>query len=301
MDTGEMTARRPAGRSRPRLAPHWSSKMGLTRLAITRPLAILMLIVGMVLMGSVAYSRMKIDRFPAISFSAVFVSIPYPGAAPTDVEELVARPIENAISGLPGIETITSTSSEGSVNFNIRFVEGTDTSQAALDVERRLAAIRARLPEDVGAASVTKADVTQFPVMNIAMSGRRSLAELFELGNDSILPRLQSVDGVADVTLSGGLEREIQVKVDSQRLRGYGVSLQTVQNALTRENISTPSGRLNEGTTSQSIRAVGLLRSLDDVSNLVIQTNPRPVRLRDVATVTDTFREPTRLQRYNGQ
>jgi len=275
--------------------------MGLTRLAITRPLAILMLIVGMVLMGSVAYSRMKIDRFPAISFPAVFVSIPYPGAAPTDVEELVARPIENAISGLPGIETITSTSSEGSVNFNIRFVEGTDTSQAALDVERRLAAIRARLPEDVGTASVTKADITQLPVMNIAMSGRRSLAELFELGNDTILPRLQSVDGVADVTLSGGLQREIQVKVDSQRLRGYGVSLQTVQNALTRENISTPSGRLTEGTTSQSIRAVGLLRSLDDVRNLVIQTNPRVVRLQDVATVIDTFREQTRLQRYNGQ
>jgi len=82
--------------------------MGLTRLAITRPLAILMLIVGMVLMGSVAYSRMKIDRFPAISFPAVFVSIPYPGAAPTNVEELVARPIENAISGLPGIETIAA-------------------------------------------------------------------------------------------------------------------------------------------------------------------------------------------------
>jgi hydrophobic/amphiphilic exporter-1 (mainly G- bacteria), HAE1 family len=275
--------------------------VGLTRLAITRPLAILMLIVGLVLMGGVAYSKMKIDRFPAISFPAVFVSIPYPGAAPTDVEELVARPVENAISGLPGIETITSTSSEGSVSFNIRFVEGSDTSQAALDVERRIAAVRARLPEDVGAASVTKADASAIPVMNVAMSGRRSLADLFELANDTILPRLQSVDGVADVTLNGGLQREIHVKVDSQRLRAYGLSLQTVQDALERENISSPSGRLTEGASTQSIRAVGLFRTLDDIRNLVIQTNPTMVRLQDVATVTDTFREQTRFQRYNGQ
>jgi hydrophobic/amphiphilic exporter-1 (mainly G- bacteria), HAE1 family len=129
--------------------------MGLTRLAINRPLSVLMLIVGLVLMGGVSYTKMKIDRFPAISFPAVFVNIPYPGAAPTDVEDLVARPVENAVSGLPGIDTITSTSSEGAVTLSIRFVEGTDTSAAALDVERRLASVRGRLPEDVGTPSVT--------------------------------------------------------------------------------------------------------------------------------------------------
>ena len=275
--------------------------MGLTRLAITRPLAILMLILGIILMGAVSYTRMKVDRFPAISFPAVFVSVPYPGAAPTDVEELVARPVENAISGLPGVESMTSTSSEGFVSFNIRFVEGTDTGQAALDVERRIAAIRGRLPTEVGAASVIKADASAIPVMNIAMSGRRSLAELFDLANDDVLPRLQSTEGVADVQLVGGLRREIHVKVDSQRLRAYGISLQTVQNALQRENVSSPSGRVTEGAGSQSIRAVGLFRNLDDVRNLTVQTNPRVIRLQDVATVTDTFQEQTRLQRYNGQ
>jgi hydrophobic/amphiphilic exporter-1 (mainly G- bacteria), HAE1 family len=275
--------------------------MGLTRLAINRPLSVLMLIVGLVLMGGVSYTKMKIDRFPAISFPAVFVNIPYPGAAPTDVEDLVARPVENAVSGLPGIDTITSTSSEGAVTLSIRFVEGTDTSAAALDVERRLASVRGRLPEDVGTPSVTKADASSIPVMNIAMSGKRAPAELFDIANDTILPRLQSVDGVADVTLSGGLEREIHVQVDFNRLRAYGLSLQSVQTALERENVSSPSGRVNTGPSSQSIRAVGVLRTLDDLRNLTVQTNPRLIRLQDVATVTDSFREQTRLQRFNGE
>src|SRR5215207_3109815 len=214
--------------------------MGLTRLAISRPLAILMMIIGLVLMGAVSYTRMKVDRFPAISFPAVFVSIQYAGAAPTDMEELIAKPVENAVAGLPGIDTITSTSSEGSASINVRFVEGTDTNQAAMDVERRISSIRRRLPVDMDAPNVTKADVTSIPVMNIALSGNRSLAELFDIGNDTILPRLQSVDGVADVQLVGGLQREVQVKINPDRLRAYGVSLTAVQTALQRENVSSP-------------------------------------------------------------
>src|SRR3954453_16858943 len=102
--------------------------MALTRLAINRPLAILMLIVGLVLMGAVSYTKMKVDRLPAISFPAVFVSIQYAGAAPTDMEDLIPKPVENAVAGLPGIDTMTSTSTEGSVNLNVRSGEGTDTN-----------------------------------------------------------------------------------------------------------------------------------------------------------------------------
>ncbi len=241
--------------------------MGLTRLAITRPLAILMLIVALVLMGAVSYTRMKVDRFPAISFPAVFVSIQYAGAAPTDIEELIAKPVENSLAGLPGIESITSTSSEGSASVNIRFVEGVDTNQAAMDVERRLSSIRRRLPTDMEAPQVTKADQNAWPVMNIALSGDRSLVELFDLGNDTILPKLQAVNGVADVQLTGGLQREIQVRIKPDNLRMYGVSLTQINTALQRENVSSPSGRISEGQGSQSIRAVAPLRTIDELKN----------------------------------
>jgi hydrophobic/amphiphilic exporter-1 (mainly G- bacteria), HAE1 family len=279
----------------------WSHIVGLTRLAITRPLAILMFIVCLVLLGGVSYTKLRQDRFPAISFPAVFVRIDYPGAGPGDVEDLIAKPIENSVAGLPGVELLSSNSSEGSATVNIRFVEGTDTNQAALDVERRLAAVRGRLPVDAGVPSVTKADASAFPIMNIAMSSdRRSLADIFSMANDDILPKLQAVPGVADVQIQGGLQREIQIEVDSARLRAYNISIQTLNNALTRENVSTPGGRINDGDRSVGVRALGQLKTVDDIRNLVISTNPRVVRMADVADVSDTYREQTRLQRFNG-
>jgi HAE1 family hydrophobic/amphiphilic exporter-1 len=275
--------------------------MALTRLAIVRPLAILMLILGIVLMGAVSYTRMRVDRFPAISFPAVFVSIPYPGASPSDVEDLVVKPAENAVAGLAGVDTISSTSSEGFGSLNIRFVEGADTNQAAMDVERRIAAIRGRLPDGVGDPSITKADATAQPIVNVALSGPQSLEDLFQLANDTILPALQSSDGVADVTMSGGLQREIHVEVDQQRLQAYGVSLQTLQTALARENISQPGGTLNAGSSTEDVRTQSQLQSIDQIRNLTIQTTPALVKVGDVANVVDTTADQTRIQRVNGK
>src|SRR5436190_8481593 len=275
--------------------------MALTRLAIVRPLAILMLILGIVLMGAVSYTRMKVDRFPAISFPAVFVNIPYPGASPSDVEDLVVKPAENAVAGLAGVNTISSTSSEGSGSVNIQFVDDADVNQAAIDVERRIASIRNKLPDDVGDPSIVKADASAQPIMNIAFSGSQSLEDLFQTANDVLLPKLQSVDGVADVTMSGGLQREIHVEVDEQRLQAYGLSIQTLQNALGRENVSQPGGTLNAGSSTEDVRTQSQLKSVDDIRNLTIQTTPVQVKVGDVATVTDATADVTRIQRFNGK
>ncbi|MCC6173842.1 MAG: efflux RND transporter permease subunit [Chloroflexi bacterium] len=275
--------------------------MGLTRLAIARPLAILMLILAMVLMGAVSYTRMRVDRFPAINFPAVFVSIPYPGASPSDVEDLVAKPAENAVAGLAGVSQISSTSSEGYASLNIQFVEDADVNQAAMDVERRIAAIRGRLPDGIGDPSIIKADASALPIMNVALSGPQSLEDEFQLANDTILPRLQSADGVADVTMSGGLQREIHVEVDQQKLQAFGISLQTLQSALARENVSQPGGSLTAGSSVEDVRTQSQLKTVDDIRNLTVQTTPTPVRVRDVATVTDTTADVTRMQRYNGK
>lgn len=277
------------------------SAMGLTRLAITRPLAVLMVIVGFVLLGSVSFTRMQVDRFPALSFPAVLISTTYPGAPPIDVEELLARPIERAVSVESGVESITSTSSEGFLSIAVRFVEGTDPNQAVVNVERAIGNIRGDLPDGAAAPSALKAEFAALPIMNVAMYGNRSLMELFDLGNDVVLPRLRSVDGVADVTMVGGLQREIQVKVAPQRLRAYGIPLHRVEDALRRENVSSPSGRLDAQDTSLSVRALAPFQTLEDIQAVVLQTTPTFVRLRDVATVVDTYREPSRIQRYNGR
>ncbi|MBI4494511.1 MAG: efflux RND transporter permease subunit, partial [Chloroflexi bacterium] len=131
--------------------------MGLTRVAITRPLAMLMFIIGVVLLGGLAYSKMQVDRMPNISLNFVSVGVPYPGASPEDVEQLVLRPLEAAVSGLPGIFSISASASEGRGNVNLQLVEGANADKVALDVARAVERIRNRLPADAGTPTVNKA------------------------------------------------------------------------------------------------------------------------------------------------
>src|SRR5919201_1163183 len=181
--------------------------MGLTRLAVTRPLTVLMGLLGLVIMGGVAYTYLKIDRLPPISIPFVSVNVAYTGATAQDVEQLITQPIENAVAGMPGVASITSTSSEGTSNVNVQLADGTDANTAALEVERRVAPIRNRLPADAGDPRVNKADPNAFPVMNVALTGG-SLDQLYQVANDQFVPGLQSVPGVASVNISGGLATE---------------------------------------------------------------------------------------------
>src|ERR687885_2510545 len=138
--------------------------MGLTRTAIRRPLATIMVFLAFILMGQQAYTRMRVDRFPAITFPVVFVQIGWPGASPEDIEQSILVPAENAAAGLSGVDRIESTAREGSGNLTIFFVEGTDIDQATIDTQRRVAGIGRQLPADATQASVSKADPGAFPV-----------------------------------------------------------------------------------------------------------------------------------------
>jgi HAE1 family hydrophobic/amphiphilic exporter-1 len=262
----------------------------------------LMFICALVIMGFVSMSLMKVDRLPNISFPFVSVSIVYPGASPLDVESLVTRPIEGALAGLPGVSGIGSTSSEGRANINLQLVEDADASRTAVEVERRMAGIRGRLPSDINAPVVNRADPNAFPIMNVALSGRRPIEQIFDIAVDQVQPKLQSVLGVADVTVSGGIQREIQIQVDDQKLDAYGVSLQQVTNALQRENVAQPVGSIRQGRQNVTLRSMGGLQTLEDIQNVQITTGTsQVVRVRDVAKVLDTAKDVTRYQRLNGQ
>ena len=179
--------------------------MGLTRLAINRPLAMLMFICALVIVGFVSMTYMKVDRLPNISFPFVSVSVNYPGASPSDVEQLVTKVIEGGMAGITGVQTITSTSSEGRASINLQLVEGADANQAAIDAQRNVGRLTARLPTDIQPPTVNRADPNAFPVMNVALSGR-PLSELYTLATDVVQPAIESVNGVADVEQMGGCE-----------------------------------------------------------------------------------------------
>jgi HAE1 family hydrophobic/amphiphilic exporter-1 len=275
--------------------------MQLTRLAVVRPLTVLMGLLGLVIMGAVAYTFLKVDRLPPISIPFVSVNVTYTGATAQDIELLITQPIENAVAGMSGVASITSTSSEGSSSVNVQLADGTDANTAALEVERRVSTIRNRLPADAGDPRVNKADPNAFPVMNVALTGG-SLDSLFQVANDQFVPQLQSVPGVASVNISGGLQREIQVRVDYAKLAAYQLTVQQLTTALQNANVNAPVGSLQQGAQTLNIRSLGAFRSLEDLTNMVVsQTTAGPILLRDVATIQDTYKTQTQLQRLNGQ
>src|SRR6266566_4371525 len=276
--------------------------MNLTRLAVVRPLTVLMGLLGLVIMGGVAYTFLKIDRLPPISVPFVSVSMGYTGATAQDVELLITQPIENAVSGMSGVSSITSTSSEGSSNVNVQLVDGTDPTQAALEVERRVNAIRRNLPADASDPRVNKADPNAQPIMEVALTGGKA-DQLFQVANDQFIPALESVPGVAAINISGGLQTEIQVKVDYAKLSAYGITLAQVTTAMTNANVDAPVGSLQQGQQTLNVRSLGAFQTVDDLSNLVVSqtTSGGPILLHDLATIERGYKQQNQLQRLNGE
>lgn len=276
--------------------------MGLTRVAILRPLFMLMVILAIVVFGLVSYTRLGIDLFPAINFPVVSVVTTYSGASPDAVETLVTVPIEDALSGLSDVDYMVSTSGEGVSFVTIVFTDRANPDAVATDVERKISAMRSQLPSDADVPNVVTFDINALPVMNIAVSGAMAPEDLFRIVDETVVPRLSSVSGVASVSVVGGLKREIQVRIDQDKLRAHGLSVQQVNNALAQENVNVPGGTLTEQGRDFSVRLNALVPSPERLRNVVVATTPNgPIYLRDVAEVRDTHQERRQINRSNGK
>ena len=288
--------------------------MGLTRLAIRRPLTMLMIILGLIVLGYRSLTLLQVDRFPQVDFPFVIVVTVFPGASPEDVEDLIVKPIEDAVASISGIDTISSQANEGLGLVVVAFLEGVDGNQAAIDVERQVATVRGQLPSDAVDPSIIKADINAIPVIQAVLSGPQGQDVLFEIADENLKSRLQTIKGVASVSVSGGREREIQVYPDPAKLAGYGLPLGSIQQALNANNLTFPVGSVEEGRQKTSLRSVGKFISLAEIENIVLmdgagggeganqpgQDNSGLVYLRDVATVQAGYKEKTQILRYNG-
>jgi HAE1 family hydrophobic/amphiphilic exporter-1 len=277
----------------------------------------LMIILGLVVLGYRSLTELPVDRYPSVDFPFVSVVTIFPGAGPEDVEDSVVKPIEDAVAGIPGIDQLISISQEGVGLVVVAFEEGVDGDQAAIDVERQVATARGGLPAEAFDPSIIKADINAFPIMEIILSGPQGQDALSELARDEIKPRLQTIQGVAAVNISGGREREIHVETDPAKLAAYRLPLGTVQQALTLNNLTFPAGSIEEGRQKTSVRSVGEFTSLEEIENVVVSGGPSPfgggdpgmpgqdrgglVYLRDVATVSEGFADQSQVLRYNGE
>jgi HAE1 family hydrophobic/amphiphilic exporter-1 len=275
--------------------------MWLTSIAIKRPLFMLMVIGALLVVGLVSWTKLGVDLLPALDFPVVVVATSYPGASPDAVDTLITQPIEDAVATIPDIDYIQATSVEG-VSSVVIFFTDKAAKDSSIDVERRVSALRGQLPTDAKDPSVGKYDPNAQPILLLSLSGNRDLGALERLAEDKLQKPLEATDGVAQVTLVGGLVREIQVQVDQQRLQAHGLSILQVNQALAGDNVNVPAGSIIQQGRDWNVRLDNQAQTPQELNSVLVATTPNgPVFLKDVATVVDTYKKVSTVQRTNGQ
>lgn len=276
--------------------------MNLSAIAIRRPVFTVMVTFALVVLGLVGFSRLGMDLFPDVSFPVVAVNVVYPGASPTEVENLVTKPIEDSVVSLNGIDRVRSFSREGLSSTIVIFKLGTNLPEAATEVRERVAQARFKLPQEVKEPVVNRFDVSAAPILTFTLRGREALSVTRKYADDVIRPALEQVEGVAAVEVRGGGVREIRVALDRARLDALGLSPGAVVERLRAENLNVPAGRYAEGAREVSVRTVGELAGVEQVRDVIVATakDGSAVRLRDVGTVEDGFADRRTVVRVNG-
>ncbi len=278
--------------------------MNLSSIAIKRPVFTVMVTVALMVLGLMGLSRLGTDLFPDVSFPVVVVNVPYPGASPREVEQLVTKPVEDAVVSINGIDRMKTTSREGLSTTVILFKLGVDIQDAATQVRERVAQTRFKLPTEIKEPSVTRIDVSASPVLTYTLSGGgRSLPETAQFARDVIKPTLEQVEGVASVDVKGGAEREVHVDLDRAKIDALGLSTLAIMQQLKAQNLNVPAGHYDEGTREISVRTVGELKNVDEIRSLIVATarDGSSVRLADIASVEDGHEELRTRIRVNGE
>jgi len=274
--------------------------VNLSDVALKRQITTFMVFIAIVMIGVFSLSRLSIDLLPDIEFPTLTVMTSYPGASPKEIETLITEPVERAVSTVQNIEEVTSTSSEGSSSVRVLFVWGTDMSEAANDLRERAA--RVRLPEDAGDPRIFKFDAASIPIIFLGLSGDMPLDKLRKYADDEIKHRLEQIEGVAAVNVSGGLEREIHVDVDRSQMEAVGLSFSQIIVALRNENLDQPGGYLETEQSELLLRTSGQYTSIDQIANTVVgYQGGTPIYLHQIAAVEDSFRERRSETRLKGE
>ena len=276
--------------------------MSIPRTAIERPITIYMLCAVIVLLGAISLVRLPVDLMPDVTYPSITVRVSYGGVGPLEMEELVTRPIEQAVSAVAGLEQINATSSEGSSTVRLNFAWGTDLSEAADDVRSRVDRVRGRLPEDADPPILFKFDASAMPIMGIGVESRNmDRVQLREMAQNILSPRIERVPGVAAVSVEGGLRRQIHVELSKEKVAAMDLSVDRVIAILRAENQNTPLGEIDEGDTTYLLRSQGQFENLEQIRDLVVLSRGNvPVYLRDIAEVKDATEDLRSFTRING-
>lgn len=258
-------------------------------------------VMAILVLGFVSLSRLPLDLLPNIEAPIVVVSTNYQNAGPREVENLVSKLVEEAMSSVSNVKRIRSISSRGNSVVIAEFDWGLDMDFVALDVREKVDLIKDYLPADADSPIIAKFDPNADPIMQLILRGDKSSAELRQAAED-LKSRFERIEGVGSVSVTGGLEREIKVKLHPGLMQAAGVSIETVSQILAYSNLNLPAGQILENNLEYILRTTGEFTSIEQIGKVRIPTsNNTLVRLEDIATIEDGYKESTQLSRYNGQ
>jgi hydrophobic/amphiphilic exporter-1 (mainly G- bacteria), HAE1 family len=277
--------------------------MSLTELSIKRPSLIVVIFAVLTFLGVVSYFALNYELFPKYSQPVIVIVTPYPGASPNEVENSVTKKIEDAISSLEDIDNIQSTSAEGNSVIVIIFKNSANMTKLLEDATRKVRNVEYLLPKDVLVPIISNFSMDDIPIMRLGVTAGIPPTEVYDLVKNKIKPMISTINGVAQVDLVGGEEREIRINIDNEKLKARRISIMQVTQAIQSANMEFPTGKIKDQNQQVIIRMSGKFASIEDLKNLVITTDASgsPVRLSDIADVQDTKKETSSISRINGE
>ncbi len=275
--------------------------MNLPRFSVKRPIFTTMVTLIFVILGAVSLSRLQIDMLPNIELPTLTIRTDYEGASPEVMERLVTQIVEEIVATVPGIQEITSRSSEGRSSVSINFVWGTDIDTASIDVQGKIENEINELPDDIVRPRIRKFDIARFPIVLLGISSNLDPVELTELIENQIRYRFARIPGVAQVDVWGGFNREVRIEVDPDRLKATGIPLDQVLDAIRDANLDLPTGKIEQGRYEITLRAPAEFVNLDQIRETVVaQFDGIATTLGQISNVKDTYQKLTRIVRVNG-
>src|SRR5574343_507146 len=277
--------------------------MNITEISIKRTSLIIVLFSVFTLLGVIGYKNLSYELMPDFNQPVVVIKTVYPGAEPNEVETSVSRKIEDALSNLEGVDYLVTKSLPNASIIIANLKYGTDLDKTMQDAQRYIDNIRKDLPQDILSPVMSKVSPNDLPIMSISATSNLSTTEFYQKMKDDYLPQIQQIKGVAEITVLGGEEREIQVKINQDKLKLYKISMVQVVEAINRSGLDLPAGKVLTEKENNSVRLTGKFTSLEDIKNVQVAmpVMGSPVYVKDVADVIDGIKETTSISRYNGK
>ncbi|HEX9061143.1 MAG TPA: efflux RND transporter permease subunit, partial [Clostridia bacterium] len=272
--------------------------MKLTKLAITKPIATIFIVILFVLLGIMGGINLGADLFPSVNIPVIVVSSVYPGAGSDEVEKSIVKPIEDAVAGVSGIDKFSATASEGYGQVVVLFKMNADTNSAFMDTQKAVDGILSQLPKDATKPQILKIDPGASPIMDIALSGDRPLDELY--GKAELLKeRIERIEGVGRVSIYGASKKELQINVDKSKMEHYGLTLSQITGRLQSDNVNFPGGLINQPEQNRIVSIKGEFEDINQIKSLRIPVKQGSVRIGDIADVTLDYPTATQTSRLN--